>query len=73
MSESLYHPPKFQVGKPHDLNSTDPWFHDERDAIEAAAKLHRESSPFGLEPVGIWDDRSQWVWLFYDNEQFRKV
>ena len=64
---------RFQVGKPHDLNSDDPWFFDERDAIQHAARLHETALPFGKEPVGIWDDRSQWLWLFYDGEQFRKV
>jgi hypothetical protein len=57
--ENLGKPPRFQVGKPGDLNSDDPWFFDERDAINHAARLHETSSPFGKEPVGIWDDRSQ--------------
>lgn len=61
---------RFQVGKPHDFSSEDPWFQDEREAIEYAAGWHREDHS---EPVGIWDDRNQWLWLFYDGEQFRRV
>lgn len=63
---------KFQVGKPGDLRSSDPWFRDVHDAIEHAGKLHRTANPFGWETVAIWDDRSVYVYLFFDGEMFER-
>lgn len=64
---------KFQVGLAHDLSSSDPWFHDERDAIEAANRLHEHALPFGKETVAVWDERHEYVYLFFDGEMFKKV
>ena len=75
MSESLYHPPqgKFQVGLAGHIQPSDPWFHDERDAMEAARKLHEQHSPYGVTPVGIWDERGDWLYILFDRELFRKM
>lgn len=60
---------KYRIGKPSDLRDDDPWFNDEREAIEAAAQLHRESKD--EIPVAVWDEQCRYVWLFFDGEMFR--
>lgn len=66
---------KYQVGKPFDLKSSDPWFTTIEAAIEHANQMHHgfKDHPFGRDTVAIWDDRSDYVVLFFDGEMFRKV
>jgi hypothetical protein len=53
-----------------DPKSTDPTFEDEREAINKASELSRADP---RDPIAVWDNRSDYVWLFFDGEQFGKV
>ena len=55
------------------FDAKDEFFSSESDAIEAAERLHSDVSPFGFEPVGIYDGRNNIVWLWFQGEQFKKV
>ncbi len=65
----------YQVGKPARLQPNDPWFLTEQAAIEHANSLHAKRGKHGsdslFETVAIWDERSSYVWLFFDGQMFR--
>lgn len=58
----------FQVGCPEHLRNSDPWFEQLDDAYTAARELHAKKK---FEPVAIWDNRSDYVALFYDGQEFK--
>lgn len=70
MAESLYRPRRYQVGRPNDLKASDPWYDDAAEAVAAADAIHQEDTN---DPVGVWDERSEWVYLFFDGQQFVRM
>ena len=65
----------YQVGRPSELKGDDPWFETAEAAIEHARRMHKgedADNPFGFDPVGVWDDRSDWAYLWFDGHLFKR-
>jgi hypothetical protein len=60
----------FQVGDASAVNSGDPYYSDERAAIEAAQRIARDDYH---RPIAVWDERHEIVHLFLCGQQFRSV
>lgn len=63
---------RFQVGIAGDPKPDDPWFHDERVAIEHANRWHQEK-PFGKETIAIYNESGEYLYLLFDGEMFRRA
>ena len=62
--------PKVPVGDASAVNSSDPWYDDEREAIDAAAQIAKDDYH---RPIAVWDDRHDIVHLFICGQQFGSV
>lgn len=74
MPESLYRPrPEkwFQVGIGADPQAGDNYYDDEREAIERASQMHNAND--WRTPIAIWNERFEIVYLFFCNQQFRRM